>query len=67
MWLADHALIVPAEGVSQLPSMTAAMSLSYGLAAALSAVDPTKSRSAISHVDELWQDMDIFAPDTAEG
>ncbi|MEU6658339.1 MurR/RpiR family transcriptional regulator [Streptomyces sp. NPDC046821] len=65
--LADHTLIVPAEGVSQLPSMTAAMSLAYGLAAALSAVDPAMSRSAISHVDGLWQDLDIFAPDTAEG
>ncbi|WP_408907190.1 MurR/RpiR family transcriptional regulator [Streptomyces cavernicola] len=64
--LADHALVVPAEGVSHLPSMTAALSLSYGLAAALCAIDPAKSRSAISHVDELWQDMDFFAPDTRE-
>lgn len=47
--------------------MTVAMSLAYGLAAALCAVDPGKSRSTASHVGELWQDIDLFAPDTAEG
>ncbi|MGW1003133.1 hypothetical protein [Streptomyces sp. NPDC002520] len=47
--------------------MAAAMSLSYGRAATLCAADPTKSRSAISHVDELRQEMDFVAPDTAEG
>jgi DNA-binding MurR/RpiR family transcriptional regulator len=61
---ADHVLLVPAEGISNFRSMTVAMSLAYGLAAALVAIDPERTRSAISHVDELWQDMDFFVPDT---
>lgn len=61
--LADHTLIVPAEGISNLRSMTAAMSLAHGLAAALVAIDPAKSQTAIAHVDELWQDMDFYVPD----
>jgi DNA-binding MurR/RpiR family transcriptional regulator len=65
--LADHVLIIPAEGVSNFRSMTVAMSLAYGLAAALVAMDPARSRAAISHVDELWRDMDLFAPDVAGG
>lgn len=64
--LADHVLVVPAEGGSSFPSMTAAMSLAYGLSAALIRVEPDKSRSAIEHVDELWHDLDCFAPDTTE-
>lgn len=63
--LADHVLIVPAEGVSNFRSMTVAMSLAYGLAAALVAIDPAKSKSAISHVDKLWRDVDLFVPDSS--
>ncbi|MFC6159479.1 MurR/RpiR family transcriptional regulator [Kribbella sp. NPDC058693] len=60
---ADHILIIPAEGISNFRSMTVATSLAYGLAAALVAIDPQRTRSAISHVDALWQDMNFFVPD----
>ncbi|MGW7680953.1 MurR/RpiR family transcriptional regulator [Kribbella sp. NPDC054772] len=60
---ADHVLIIPAEGISNFRSMTVATSLAYGLAAALIAIEPQRSRTAISHVDTLWQDMDFFVPD----
>lgn len=60
---ADHVLIIPAEGISNFRPMTVATSLAYGLAAALVGIEPQRSRSAIAHVDRLWQDMDFFVVD----
>lgn len=58
--LADHALIVPSEGVSFLQSSTAATSVIYGLLSGMEAAQPDRSRTALRRTQELWQQLGTF-------
>lgn len=57
---ADHALIVPSEGVSFVQSVTAATSLVYGLIAALEARDVERARIALRETQRVWDQMDVY-------
>lgn len=63
---ADHILVVPTEGVSNLQSMTAATSVAYALFAELAATDPKTSRTAAHRVDAVWRELDLFTEDTPD-
>ena len=57
---ADHALIVPSEGVSFFQSITATTSLIYGLLAGMEAAHPDRSRESLRATQKLWHDLDIY-------
>jgi DNA-binding MurR/RpiR family transcriptional regulator len=56
---ADHVLVVPTESSLFFQSMTAPMSLVYGLLAHLYALGGGKAKETIRNEERLWRDLDI--------
>lgn len=56
----DHRLVVPTDGVSFFQSVTASVSVIYGLLAALQQVGGEPTAAAIRHAESIYQDLDIL-------
>lgn len=56
---ADHVLVVPTESSLFFQSMTAPMSVIYGLLAHLYALGGDRARETIRNEERLWKDLDI--------
>lgn len=52
---ADEIIIIPAEGTSFFPSLTAAMAVQQGLVATLASIDPERTRRSLMNVEENWR------------
>lgn len=52
---ADEVLLVPAEGSSFFPSLTAAMSVQQGIVSTLARLDPDRTRKSLIAVENSWQ------------
>ena len=57
---ADEVLLVPAEGTSFFPSLTAAMSVQQGLVATLARVDLDRTRASIGAAENSWQQFKLL-------
>lgn len=57
---ADEVLLVPAEGTSFFPSLTAAMSVQQGLVATLARMDPERTRTSIAAAEASWQQFKLL-------
>lgn len=57
---ADHALIVPTESVSFFQSMTAALSLVYGLLSELHRLGGSEVADTIEHTERLYAELDVL-------
>jgi DNA-binding MurR/RpiR family transcriptional regulator len=58
--LADHLLIVPAEGASFFPSMAPSVAVVEGICAELVALDPDKAGKSIAAAETQWQAFDLL-------
>lgn len=58
--VADHVIIVPSEGASSFPSLTAAMAVVHALLAELTQVAGTKARQAMTETESVWRRMGLF-------
>ncbi|QRM32241.1 MurR/RpiR family transcriptional regulator [Microvirga sp. VF16] len=58
--LADQVLVVPSEGASYFPSLLPSICVVEGICAELAAVNPDKSKSAISAAERQWQQFDLL-------
>lgn len=56
---ADHVLVVPTESSLFFQSMTAPMSLAYGLLANLYALGGKRTEETIRDEERLWKDLDV--------
>jgi DNA-binding MurR/RpiR family transcriptional regulator len=57
---ADDVLLVPAEGRSFFPSLTAAMAVQQGLVATLASLDPERTRKSMVVAEDAWQQFKIL-------
>jgi DNA-binding MurR/RpiR family transcriptional regulator len=57
---ADDVLLVPAEGSSFFPSLTAAMAVQQGLVATLAGLDPERTRKSMVIAEDAWQQFKIL-------
>jgi DNA-binding MurR/RpiR family transcriptional regulator len=57
---ADEVLLVPAEGRSFFPSLTAAMAVQQGLVATLAGLDPERTRKSMVIAEDAWQQFKIL-------
>lgn len=57
---ADRVLMVPAEGVTFFPSLTAAMALVQAIVAQLAAVDPARTTASIEAAEAMWARFDLM-------
>jgi DNA-binding MurR/RpiR family transcriptional regulator len=57
---ADHALIVPTESVSFFQSMTAALSLVYGLLSELHRLGGAQVAETIEHTERIYAELDVL-------
>ncbi|MGC7099588.1 MurR/RpiR family transcriptional regulator [Amycolatopsis lurida] len=57
---ADQVLMVPAEGVTFFPSLTAGMALVQAIVAQLAAVDPARTSESIEAAEAMWSRFDLL-------
>ncbi|MFC3448327.1 MurR/RpiR family transcriptional regulator [Amycolatopsis speibonae] len=64
----EQVLMVPAEGVTFFPSLTAGMSLVQAIVAQLAAVDPVRTGESIEAAEAMWSRFDLLhrRPGSAE-
>jgi DNA-binding MurR/RpiR family transcriptional regulator len=60
--VATEVVLVPSEGVSLFPSLTAAMAVTHGVLAELARTDEQATRRAVAEAESLWRDFDLFDP-----
>ncbi len=58
--LADHLLVVPAEGTSFFPSTVPGLAVVDGLCAELGALDPARTARSIAAAEAQWQAFDLL-------
>ncbi len=56
----DHVLIIPSEGASLFPSLTAAVALVHGILNQIVATDTERVRAAVADSDEAWRRLDLM-------
>ncbi len=57
---ADRVLMVPAEGVTFFPSLTAGMAMVQAIVAQLAAVDPARTNASIEAAEAMWARFDLM-------
>jgi DNA-binding MurR/RpiR family transcriptional regulator len=57
---ADHALIVPTEGIRFFQSVTAGVSVVYGLLAELHDLGGERVAAVIEHAEQLYEELDVL-------
>ncbi|MCE7001913.1 MurR/RpiR family transcriptional regulator [Kibdelosporangium philippinense] len=57
---AEHVLMVPTEGVTFFPSLTAGMALVQAIVAQLAAVDPERTNESIEAAEAMWTRFDLL-------
>ncbi|MFD9891448.1 MurR/RpiR family transcriptional regulator [Amycolatopsis sp. NPDC059027] len=57
---AEHVLMVPAEGVTFFPSLTAGMALAQAIVAQLAAVDPARTSESVEAAEAMWSRFDLL-------
>ncbi len=57
--IADHSIIVPAEGVVYFASLTAATAVANGICAEVAAHDPERTKQSINRTEEEWQNFGL--------
>ncbi|WP_461189302.1 MurR/RpiR family transcriptional regulator [Arthrobacter sp. Z4-13] len=57
---ADEIVLVPAEGTSFFPSLTAAMAAQQGIVATLARVDPDRTQKSLASTEESWQTFKLL-------
>jgi DNA-binding MurR/RpiR family transcriptional regulator len=57
---ADQVLMVPAEGVTFFPSLTAGMALAQAIVTQLAAVDPARTSASIEAAEAMWARFDLM-------
>jgi DNA-binding MurR/RpiR family transcriptional regulator len=60
--LADELVLVPSEGASMFPSLTASVTVVHAILAALIALDEPHARQASDHAEGLWTSLGLFDP-----
>jgi DNA-binding MurR/RpiR family transcriptional regulator len=60
--LADELVLVPSEGASMVPSLTASVTVVHAILAALIALDEPHARQASDHAEGLWTSLGLFDP-----
>ncbi len=58
--LCDETLLVPSEGASFFPSLTAAFAAQQAIVSALAAVDRARTRASIKAAEESWQYFELL-------
>lgn len=58
--VADELVLVPSEGVSMFPSLTASMTVVHALLASLVAMDEQRARRSSDHVEARWVEAGLF-------
>ncbi|PXY28470.1 RpiR family transcriptional regulator [Prauserella muralis] len=58
--VADHVVVVPSEGVSSFPSVTAAMAVVHGILAELAQLGGDATRRAMERTETTWSRMGLF-------
>jgi DNA-binding MurR/RpiR family transcriptional regulator len=58
--VADELVLVPSEGVSMFPSLTASMTVVHAILASLVALDEERARRSSDHVEALWVEFGLF-------
>jgi DNA-binding MurR/RpiR family transcriptional regulator len=56
----EQVLMVPAEGVTFFPSLTAGMALVQAIVAQLAAVDPARTGESIEAAEAMWARFDLM-------
>jgi DNA-binding MurR/RpiR family transcriptional regulator len=57
---AEHVLMVPAEGVTFFPSLTAGMAVAQAIVTQLAAVDPARTNASIEAAEAMWARFDLM-------
>jgi DNA-binding MurR/RpiR family transcriptional regulator len=57
---AEQVLMVPAEGVTFFPSLTAGMALAQAIVTQLAAVDPARTSASIEAAEAMWARFDLM-------
>jgi DNA-binding MurR/RpiR family transcriptional regulator len=57
---AEHVLVVPAEGVTFFPSLTAGMALAQAIVTELAAVDPARTSASIEAAEAMWTRFELM-------
>ena len=57
---AEHVLMVPAEGVTFFPSLTAGMAVAQAIVTQLAAVDPARTSASIEAAEAMWARFDLL-------
>ncbi|WAL68087.1 MurR/RpiR family transcriptional regulator [Amycolatopsis cynarae] len=57
---AERVLMIPAEGVTFFPSLTAGMALVQAVVAQLAAVDPVRTNESIEAAEAMWSRFDLL-------
>lgn len=65
--LADELVLVPSEGASMFPSLTAAVAVVHAVLASLIALDEDRARGASDRAEDLWTTYGLFPPARPEG
>lgn len=60
--VADELVVVPSEGASMFPSVTASVTVVNAVMAALVALDEPRARRAYDGAEELWAEFELFPP-----
>lgn len=55
--IADHSIVVPAEGVAFFASLTAAIAVANGICAEIAAYDADRTKQSIDRAEEEWQNF----------
>lgn len=58
--VADELILVPSEGASMFPSLTASMTVVHAILASLVALDEERARRSSDHVEALWAEFGLF-------
>ncbi|MFT4262044.1 MAG: MurR/RpiR family transcriptional regulator [Nocardioides sp.] len=56
----DHVLVVPSEGVTAFPSLTASMSVVHALLGHIALQDVERSRATALEVEDVWRRLDLM-------
>jgi DNA-binding MurR/RpiR family transcriptional regulator len=57
--IADHSIVVPAEGVAFFASLTAAIAVANGICAEIAAYDAERTKRSIDRAEEEWQNFHL--------
>lgn len=57
---ADEVLLVPAEGASFFPSLTAGMALQQGIVATLAEIEPARTRASLARTEQNWETFKLL-------